>query len=161
MNSPASVRSEEALSKARLRLWIHLYRAGHFIESELRERLRREFGLTLPRFDVLAALYRRPEGLLMGELSRTLMVSNGNVTGIVDRLVGDGLIRRAWRDGDRRTSHVRLTSKGRRDFGRIAQRHEAWVDELLGVLGPGAVETLSAQLKQFKPALDVGLEEQL
>lgn len=150
---------EAGSSKARLRLWIRLYRAARFVESELRDRLRREFDVTLPRFDVLAALYRQPDGLLMGELSRALMVSNGNVTGIVERLVADGLIQRHRRDGDRRTSIVRLTPKGFRYFERIAGVHERWVDELLGVFEPEEVEALSELLKQLKPA-EASREEQ-
>lgn len=147
-------------SKARLRLWIRLYRATRHIETELRERLRREFDVTLPRFDVLAALYRQPDGMLMSELSRTLMVSNGNVTGIVDRLVGEGLIRRSRRNGDRRTSSVRLTPDGFRYFKRIAVVHEGWVDELLGQFSPREVDQLSELLKPLKPAHETGQEEQ-
>ena len=155
-----ALESETNLSKARLRLWIRLYRAARSVETELRERLRREFDATLPRFDVLAALYRQPEGMLMTELSRALMVSNGNVTGIVDRLVGDGLIRRTRRNGDRRTSIVCLTPKGFRYFKRIATVHEGWIDELLGVFGPAEVDRLSTLLKQLKPAREKGREEQ-
>jgi DNA-binding MarR family transcriptional regulator len=154
------VEPQAGASKSRLRLWIRLYRAARFVETELRERLRREFDLTLPRFDVLAALYRAPEGLLMTELSRTLMVSNGNVTGIVDRLAGEGLIQRARRNGDRRTSIVRLTPKGFRYFKRIATAHESWVDDLLGVFDPAETEQLSELLKQLKPAHEASREEQ-
>lgn len=136
-------------SKARLRLWIRLLRSSRGIENEIRERLRKEFDVTLPRFDVLAALFRKPEGMLMSELSRFLMVSNGNVTGIVDRLVADGQVERAKRNGDRRTSMVRLTSKGRTDFERMAKTHESWIDELLGGLSPEDVETLSSVLHTF------------
>jgi DNA-binding MarR family transcriptional regulator len=96
-------------SKERLRLWIRMLRASRTIESELRDRLKKEFDTTLPRFDVMAALYRCPEGMLMSDLSRFLLVSNGNVTGIVDRLVSEGLVSRSRRNGDRRTSMVRLT----------------------------------------------------
>ncbi|TGV77683.1 MarR family transcriptional regulator, partial [Mesorhizobium sp. M00.F.Ca.ET.149.01.1.1] len=81
--------------KERLRLWIRLLRASRTIEAELRERLKKEFDTTLPRFDVMAALYRSPEGMLMSDLSRFLLVSNGNVTGIVDRLVSEGLVTRS------------------------------------------------------------------
>ncbi|RUW43836.1 MarR family transcriptional regulator, partial [Mesorhizobium sp. M1A.F.Ca.ET.072.01.1.1] len=80
--------------KDRLRLWIRLLRASRTIEAELRERLKKEFDTTLPRFDVMAALYRSPEGMLMSDLSRFLLVSNGNITGIVDRLVSEGLVTR-------------------------------------------------------------------
>ena len=83
--------SEDPASKERLRLWLRILSAQRVIENEVRERLRVEHDTTLPRFDVMAALYRNEEGLKMSELSGELRVSNGNVTGIVDRLVNDGL----------------------------------------------------------------------
>ena len=137
-------------SKARLRLWIRLLRVTRLLDSELRERLRREFNVTLPRFDVLAALYRAPQGMLMSEVSRFLMVSNGNVTGIVSRLVGDGLVTRAQRRDDRRTSIVRLTQKGRDRFEVMAAAHESWIDELLGGMTPDEADELSTRLSLFR-----------
>ena len=101
------------------------------------------------RGKLLAALYRSESGLKMTELGRLLMVSNGNVTGIVDRLAADGHVERAKRNGDRRTSMVRLTAKGKADFERMARTHEAWINELFGDLCPEDVETLSAMLPTF------------
>jgi DNA-binding MarR family transcriptional regulator len=147
---PAPAPRQQSDSKARLRLWIRLLRASRLIESVARERLKAQFGATLPRFDVMAALYRKPDGMLMSEISRFLMVSNGNVTGIVDRLVGDGLVARSQRNGDRRTSFITLTRKGRATFSEMAAAHESWVDELLsGVSARDAIE-LSAKLKSFR-----------
>lgn len=117
-------------SKARLRLWLRLLKAQRMVEAELREKLRVEFGSTLPRFDVLSALYRSKAGLRMSELSSELMVSNGNVTGIVDRLVEDGTVVRVPVDGDRRAMRVRLTDKGLDYFSKLAAEHEQWVSEL-------------------------------
>jgi DNA-binding MarR family transcriptional regulator len=125
---PASV----AIAKERLRLWLRLLRSSRGMEAELRERLRVTFGVTLPQFDVLAALERHKSGVTMTELSRYLMVSNGNVTGIVDRLVEDGLIARSAAAGDRRATRVALTAKGGQAFAVMAAEHERWVDELLG-----------------------------
>lgn len=136
--------------KERLRLWIRLLRASRTIEAELRERLKKEFDTTLPRFDVMAALYRVPEGMLMSDLSRFLLVSNGNVTGIVDRLVSEGLVTRARRNGDRRTSMVRLTEEGSKAFARIAAVHEGWVGELLGGVSDNEARQLAGMLKSFR-----------
>jgi DNA-binding MarR family transcriptional regulator len=150
---PAAARQDggkESASKARLRLWIRLLRASRLIEGVARERLKSQFNATLPRFDVMAALYRKPEGMLMSEISRFLMVSNGNVTGIVDRLVSDGLVARAQRNGDRRTSFISLTRKGRAAFAGMATAHEHWVDELLGGLSARDAEQMSAKLKSFR-----------
>jgi DNA-binding MarR family transcriptional regulator len=137
-------------SKARLRLWVRLLRATRMIEAETRERLKAQFNLTMPRFDVMAALYRKPGGMLMSEISRFLLVSNGNVTGIVERLAADGLVVRAQRDGDRRTSFVRLTAKGRAAFAEMSAAHEAWIDQLLGGIAVREAELLSAKLKSFR-----------
>ena len=147
---PAGTVTATPDSKDRLRLWIRLLRASHTIEAELRERLKHQFGTTLPRFDVMAALYRSPEGMLMSDLSRFLLVSNGNVTGIVDRLVSEGHALRAQRDGDRRTSVVRLTSKGRALFQAMAAAHEGWVDALLGDVSKGDARRLTSMLKAFR-----------
>jgi DNA-binding MarR family transcriptional regulator len=136
--------------KDRLRLWIRLLRASRTIEAELRERLKKEFDTTLPRFDVMAALYRVPEGMLMSDLSRFLLVSNGNVTGIVDRLVSEGLVTRARRNGDRRTSMVRLTEEGTKSFAAIAAAHESWVGELLGNVSDDEARRLAGMLKSFR-----------
>lgn len=136
--------------KDRLRLWIRLLRASRTIEAELRERLKKDFDTTLPRFDVMAALYRSPEGMLMSDLSRFLLVSNGNVTGIVDRLVSEGLVTRARRNGDRRTSMVRLTEEGSQSFAAIAAAHESWIGELLGTVSEDEARRLTGMLKSFR-----------
>jgi DNA-binding MarR family transcriptional regulator len=126
--------TEGHISKQRLRAWIRLLKVSRRVEAELRNRLRDAHDTTLPRFDVLAALYRDQAGLRMSELSEALMVSNGNVTGIVDRLAEEGLLVRGPVEGDRRATLVRLTGKGRQSFARLAAEHERWVDELLAGL---------------------------
>jgi DNA-binding MarR family transcriptional regulator len=135
-------------AKDRLRLWLRLLRLTRQVEGELRERLRVDFQMTLPRFDVLAALYRARDGMMMSELSRMLMVSNGNVTGIVDRLVKEGLVLRSIRDGDRRASIVRLTEKGATRFEELARVHKKWVDELLDGLGEEETAKLTGLLER-------------
>jgi DNA-binding MarR family transcriptional regulator len=136
--------------KARLRLWIRLLRASRFIEGVTRERFKAQFDMTLPRFDVMAALYRKPDGMLMSEIARFLIVSNGNVTGIVDRLVSEGLVARSQRNGDRRTSFITLTRRGGNAFESMASAHEHWIDELLGGVSARDAEQLSAKLKSFR-----------
>ena len=148
VSAPLSAISKD--SKERLRLWIRLLRASRTIEAELRERLRQEFDTTLPRFDVMAALYRAPEGMLMSGLSRFLLVSNGNVTGIVDRLVTDGYVVRAQREGDRRTSMVSLTGSGTEFFARMACAHEGWIDDYLADIGEEDARHLAGILKSFR-----------
>ena len=137
-------------SKEKLRLWIRLLRASRMIEGELRERLSKEFDTTLPRFDVMAALYRTPDGMLMSDLSRFLLVSNGNVTGIVDRLVSEGLVQRGQRNGDRRTSIVQLTRTGKDTFRTMAAAHERWVGELLAGVTKSDARQLTSMLKGFR-----------
>lgn len=142
--------------KARLRLWVRLLRLSRSVEGELRERFKTRFDSTLPRFDVMAALWRAPGGMMMSELSRFLLVSNGNVTGIVDRLVVDGLVARAARQGDRRTSVVRLTSSGRDAFAAMAGAHAEWIDELLGGIAPADAERLADMLTMFRSTWEDG-----
>jgi DNA-binding MarR family transcriptional regulator len=133
-----------AASKSRLRLWLRLLKTTQWIEGEIRERFRTEFATTLPRFDVMAALHRNPDGLRMSHISGLLNVSGGNVTGIVDRLEGDGLAERRPVPGDRRAYDVGLTSSGLAHFERLARAHEEWVDELLAsVSGAEAAELTS------------------
>ena len=131
-----------SLSKQRLRLWLRLVRAARAIEAELRERLRRQFSLTLPQFDVLAALARKPDGITMTQLSRMLIVSNGNVTGIVDRLVADRLVARQPAPNDRRSFLVRLTPKGQAQFAAVARAHEQWIDRILSEFGGEEAEAM-------------------
>ena len=128
--------------KQRLRLWIRLLRATRAIEAELRERLRVQFAMTLPQFDVLAALQREEHGMSMTELSRRLMVSNGNVTGIVERLVAEEYVLRQAAADDRRSFNVRLTAKGDARFSSVATAHEQWVDELLDNFNSDEMEML-------------------
>lgn len=148
--APLAPSKPTAANKERLRLWIRLLRAQRTIEAELRDRLKRRFETTLPRFDVMSALYRRPEGMLMSDLSRFLLVSNGNVTGIVDRLAADGFVMRAAREGDRRASIVSLTPQGRDLFAAMAAEHEEWVAELLGGVSESEARSLSNTLRSFR-----------
>lgn len=137
-------------SKERLRLWLRILGASRLVEAALRERLRTEFDTTLPRFDVMAALSRHEQGLKMSELSGVLRVSNGNVTGIVDRLVDDGLMVRIAVPGDRRASRVRLTRKGREEFARQAAAHEGWVNALLKDFSAEEAAAMSARFDELK-----------
>lgn len=139
--------TDVATSKARLRLWLKLLKATKHVEAELRENFRTGFDTTLPRFDVMAALYRVEQGLKMSELSSVLRVSNGNVTGIVDRLVDDGILVRIPVDNDRRATTVRLTKAGREQFEAMAASHESWIDRLLDGIEVSEVQHLSDQLE--------------
>ena len=130
------------LSKRRLKTWIRLLGVTRGAENQLRDYLRRAHGTTLPRFDVMAALWRRREGVTMSELSRLLLVSNGNATAVVDRLEADGMVRREAEDGDRRRIRVRLTPEGLEAFEIMALGHEAEVDAILGRLSETDLEAL-------------------
>lgn len=150
----AAPKPKAEASKERLRLWLRLLSAQRSIENEVRERLRVEHGTTLPRFDVMAALYRSEQGLKMSELSGELKVSNGNVTGIVDRLVNDGLIVRAPVPGDRRAMLVRLTQKGRETFAGMAAEHESWISDLLCGVSPEEASGLAQRLYEITTDLE-------
>jgi DNA-binding MarR family transcriptional regulator len=138
--APLTLDAETALAHAppghkdELRLWLRLLTCATLIEGEVRTRLRRDFDTTLPRFDLMAALDRAGAGMTLGEISRRMMVSNGNVTGLAARLEAEGLVESRARPGDRRARLLRLTPKGRREFARQSAAHEGWIAELLGGL---------------------------
>lgn len=117
-----------------VRLWLRLFSCSTQIEREIAQRLRSQFGTSLPRFDYLAQLERYPAGLRMNVLSRHLMVTGGNVTGLTDQLVKDGLVERCDDPDDRRSYLVKLTAQGRADFSAMAQAHETWLAEIFGQL---------------------------
>jgi len=141
-------------SKDRLRLWLRALKATRAVESAVRENLRRDFATTLPRFDVMAALSQYPDGLKMSELSGVLKVSNGNVTGIIERLAEDGFVAREKVPGDRRASLAKLTNTGRAEFAAQAAAHEAWIDAIFeGVPGDEAAriaESLDTVARQLE-----------
>ena len=118
-----------------LRLWLRLLACTNLVEAPLRTRLRTQFDVSLPRFDLMAQLDRHPHGLKMRELSRRLMVTGGNVTGLTDKLVAEGLVERGDDPSDRRAYTVRLTPEGQRQFRTMARAHEGWVVELFQGLG--------------------------
>ena len=132
---------------------MRLLESTRLIEIQLRDGLRLEFNSTLPRFDVMAALSRYDKGLKLTELSEVLRVSNGNITGLVDRLVADGLIVRVAVPGDRRATLVRLTRKGKNQFTVQAAAHEQWVDELLAEFSADESALLSGRLEQLRNSI--------
>lgn len=144
----------DSLSKKRLRLWLKLLKASRAIEDETRRRLRSEYSSTLPRFDVMSALDRVPDGLKMSEISQMLKVSNGNVTGIVDRLTEEKLAVRVAVPGDRRAQRVCLTPEGKAVFRTHAIAHEAWIDEILSGLDALDVDGMNLRLDQLSEALE-------
>lgn len=154
MNEPQQWLASEPVSKSRLRLWLQILKSSKIIEAQLRDQLRAEYQTTLPRFDVLAALHRAPDGLKMSELSGVLRVSNGNVTGIVDRLVADQLVQRVAVQGDRRAMRVQLSAHGRSYFETLAASHEMWVDNILQALEPNDIQALMQSLNKITDKSD-------
>lgn len=142
----------DPLSKRRLKLWVRLLGVTRSAEGELREFLRVNHDTTLPRFDVMAALWRRRDGISMSELSRMLLVSNGNATAVVDRLEKDGLVQRTPSQTDRRTIFVSLTSEGVAAFDRYALEHEAEVNRIFGGLTEQDLDQLTDILKRARGA---------
>ncbi|HYF41682.1 MAG TPA: MarR family transcriptional regulator [Ramlibacter sp.] len=133
-----------------LRLWLRLLTCTQIVEKQVRAQLRERFDTTLPRFDLMAQLERAPEGLKMNELSRRMMVTGGNVTGITDQLASEGLVDRVDVEGDRRAYRVRLTAKGRKLFHEMASQHEAWIVEAFSGLSDKDMSTLHRLLGKVK-----------
>lgn len=139
--------------KTELRLWLRMLTCSTLTESLIRSRLRERFGVTLPRFDLLAQLARAPDGMMLGDLSRRMMVTNGNVTGLVERLVADGLVARVPRPADRRTVTVRLTHAGQAQFAVMAAEHERWVADAFADVSPADVSALMHALARVKASV--------
>lgn len=148
--------------KARLRLWLRLLDCANLIEREVRTRLRERFNVTLPQFDLMAALdhVAEDEGLSMGQLSERLRVSNGNVTGVVNRLVQDDLARRWSPPNDRRTSFISLTEEGRKRFAEMAAVHQGWIESLMADLSDGDMEQLAELLYRTQNSVERDRKEQ-
>ncbi len=133
-----------------LRLWLRLLTCTQLVEKQVRSRLREQFDTTLPRFDLMAQLERSPDGMKMNELSRRMMVTGGNVTGITDQLVAEQLVERVDVEGDRRAYRVRLTPRGRKLFHEMAHEHERWIVEAFEGLGERDIAMLHKLLGKVK-----------
>ena len=142
--------ADQSLSKNRLRLWLRILGLSRDIENQLKKNFRTEFQTTLPRFDVMAALDRNPEGMKMSELSSALKVSNGNITGIIDRLIDSGLVKRFSVQGDRRAYHITLTPLGKNTFLDMAIAHEYWINEILKKFTADEISAFSERLKNIR-----------
>ena len=147
MNSKEkSSKQSDSRSVEAIRTWLRLLSCEAVIEQRLRTLFRSNFAVTLPQFDVLSELERADQPLSMSELSKELMVSNGNVTGVVDRLENQGLVKRVRAEHDRRIQYIELTTSGRKEFNRMASRHRDWLDQIFSDLSVGDMNRLQRLL---------------
>lgn len=142
-----------------LRLWLRLLTCTTLIEGEIRSRLRERFDVTLPRFDLMAQLDRAPDGMTLSDVSKRMMVSNGNVTGLVERLVESGHIERRTSSEDRRVQYIRLTKSGRTTFRKMAAEHETWVARFFSDLSEKDVRDLMRLLAKAKTSTQQAAKE--
>jgi DNA-binding MarR family transcriptional regulator len=157
----AAVDIETSVSDAErleLRVWLRLLACANLIEGQVRRGLRDRFETTLPRFDVMAQLDRAPQGLTMSALSRRLMVSNGNVTGLIDRLAAEGLVETKPEAGDRRSLRVRLSPAGKAAFDAMTPVHEGWIVDLFRGLDRQDMGHLHALLAKLKAGVSPAAE---
>ena len=156
-NSPDTVkripRQAHTRAKQSLRLWLRLLACESLVEQTVRTRLRTTFSITLPQFDVLSELEHAGDPLTMSQLSQNLMVSNGNVTGVIDRLERDRYVRRAASPTDRRVQFIALTDKGMSAFTEMARVHEQWVTELFANVSSSEIKTLISGLTKVKESI--------
>ncbi|MFS2217008.1 MarR family winged helix-turn-helix transcriptional regulator [Massilia cellulosiltytica] len=137
-----------------LKLWLRLLSCTVRVENTIRSRLRTTFGITLPRFDLMAQLERHPDGLRMGELSKRMMVTGGNVTGIADQLEREELVLRVPDPQDGRAFVLKLTPRGRTAFAQMAAVHQGWVADLFGDVSPDDKARMIALLDTMKRQLN-------
>jgi DNA-binding MarR family transcriptional regulator len=141
-----------------LRLWLRLLTCTTLVETEIRRRLRERFDVTLPRFDLMAQLEKAPDGMTLGALSRRMMVSNGNMTGLVERLVELGQLERVPHPADRRAAVVRLTGAGRAQFAAMAREHADWIAELCGAMSSDEIRAAMTLLGKMKRSVLKGID---
>lgn len=135
-----------------LRLWLRMLTCSTLVENRVRGLMRTGFDTTLPRFDLMAQLAGAPRGIKMSDLSRRMMVTNGNITGITDQLERDGLVERVKVDTDRRSCLIRLTAKGRQSFRRMSSAYQRWVTEMFQDIPDERMELLYELLGELKEA---------
>jgi len=145
--------------RAELHLWLRLLTCTTLIETEVRRKLREEFDFTLPRFDLLAQLEKAEDGLVLGEISKRMMVSAGNITALVERLVDAGYITRTAAPTDKRVQIIRMTDTGRTAFARMAEKHGDWIGGLFEGLTQADIDTLMTGLARLKSSVRTGLVE--
>jgi DNA-binding MarR family transcriptional regulator len=143
-----------------LRLWLRIVACTQMVEQEIRVMLREQFAMTLPRFELLAALDRVPDGLNMGELSRWLMVTKGNITGIAERLSEDGFIKRQPTPTDRRSFVVTLTPRGRKLFKEMETEYERLLDQVFAEVSIDDFDSFTGVLAKVKEVIDTMREQQ-
>lgn len=150
LDAESKARERRHDHKAELRLWLRLLALTNLIDGEIRRRLRERFAVTLPRFDLMAQLERVDDGMMSSEISKRMMVTNGNITGLVETLVASGHVERRAAPKDRRAQVIRLTHLGRRDFARMAKEHETWVADFFAELGEHDIDQLMLLLDLAK-----------
>jgi len=153
-NKEKPERKDVSRSKESIRTWLRLLSCETVIEQRLRSLFRSHFSVTLPQFDVLSELERSGRKMTMSELSRELMVSNGNVTGVIDRLEKNGFVTRTRAEHDRRIQYIELTPKGRGEFDDMALRHENWLTELFDELSLGDMAELQKLLLKTRNSVN-------
>lgn len=136
-----------------LRIWLRLLTCSNLLDTEVRTRLKQTAGTTLPRFDILAQLERHKGPMSMGELSKRLMVTNGNVTGLVERLASEGMVERAPAPDDRRIQMVSLTSRGKENFANMAANHRVWIRAMMEQLTANELNSLYDLLARLKESI--------
>ena len=142
---------------AELRLWLRMLTCSTLVETEIRRRLREQFDSTLPRFDLMAQLERAPDGMVLGEVSKRMMVSPGNISVLVERLVESGYISRTTSPADRRVQIIALTPSGRAEFEKMAAAHAEWIADFFGGLGADDVPVLLDELAKLKRSIVASL----
>ncbi len=141
-----------------LRLWLHLITLTTVVEKKIRRNLKSEFETTLPRFDILATLERAGKKMTMGDLTKKLLVSKGNVTGVVASLVKQGLLRRVRDEDDKRTHYLSLTARGRKEFTEQAKAHQGWINDYFSGLEDGELSAMVDQLSKLKDTISKNQE---
>jgi DNA-binding MarR family transcriptional regulator len=142
----------------RMRAWLAMVGCFTSVERSLRRHFNHVFRSSLPRYDVLMALVHFPDGLTMGQLASKLMVSKGNMTGVVRRLQQNNCVRQASSRHDRRVRVVTLTSKGRTLWEQMHGEYRSVIEDVLSQLSKTESRLLTQSLMQAQERIDSVLQ---
>jgi DNA-binding MarR family transcriptional regulator len=129
--------------------WVELVRAYQLIIRRLEHALD-PHGMSLPQFEVLAHLHF-DGAITQNELAQRLLVTKGNVCGLIDRMEAAGLVGRTTDPADRRANRLRLTSRGTAVLCAILPPHLELIKDSMGRLGPADLHRLRDLLERLVP----------
>ena len=144
----------QAADRNELRAWFRLLLIHKALSKKISTRFRTQFDISTARFDTLAQLHAAGGELTMGELSAQLMVTSGNVTGVIDGMAADKLVERRPHETDRRSIIISVTPDGRNLFAKVRSAMSKWMGEAMADMTDPEIEQLIKLSGKLKHSVD-------